>query len=79
MVTRMWYNADQPNPSIDLDPLKFGWIRVDDALYPKWYEGSPLPSAAELESLYETNSESEDDLSEAEAEWTDSSEEENDD
>ena len=53
MVTRMWYNADQPNPSIDLDPLKFGWIKVDDALYPKWYEGSPLPSAAELESLYE--------------------------
>ena len=76
MIARLWLNADQPNPSIDLDPLNFGWIKVENTLYPKWYDGSPLPSAAQLETPDEIDTESEDDLSEAEAEWSESSDEE---
>ena len=84
-IARMWCNADQPDPCEGLDSGKFGWRTVGMSLVPKSYEGSPLPSAGDLHvNVDEASPENENDetreedenFSEAEAEWTDSSDDE---
>ena len=47
MIARVWYNADTPNPNLNLDPLDFGWRKVGNSFYPQWYDGPALPSSAE--------------------------------
>ena len=47
MIARVWYNADTPNPNLNLDPLDFGWRKVGNSFYPQWYDGPALPSSAD--------------------------------
>ena len=75
MIARLWFNADQPNPSMGLNPLNFGWVEKEKILFPKWYDGSSLPSAEDLETSDDIESDSDDESVDVEAEWSDSSEE----
>ena len=70
MIARFWFNADQPNPSMGLNALNFGWVQKENILFPKWYDGSSLPSAEDLETSDgdEIGSDSDDETLEVEAE-----------
>ena len=79
MIAMMWYNADQPNPCEGLDPIDFGWCKVEKSFTPNWYEGAPIPAAVDLrmrndaEMMEDSDDEDEDIPGEAEAESSDSS------
>ena len=42
----IWLNADQDNPSKDLDPVEYGWKISDETsdYEPIWFEGEVAPS-----------------------------------
>ena len=61
-----------------MDPIDFGWPKVDQSFTPDWYEGSPIPAAGDLrmrnDGTMEHSDDEDDDLpGEAEAESSDSS------
>ena len=45
MVSMIWNRADSPIPAETLNPLDYGWTRVDDIWVPFWYEGEALPDS----------------------------------
>ena len=75
----MWYSADQPNPCEGLDPIDFGWRKVEKSFTPNWYEEAPIPAAVDLrmrsdaEMMEDSDDQDEDIPGEAEAESSDSS------
>ena len=77
LIARWWYNADTANPSLDLNPLNFGWCQEGNPYNPHWYSSSALPNTMDLKTQQESDPESEsEDFNEVDAEWTDSSEDE---
>ena len=85
MVALIWGKADNPFPAEEYNPLDFGWVEEDNYFVPLWHSGPVLPSvvakpsraneepAEPLEDEFQEDPELADD---AEAEWSESSEEE---
>ena len=48
LVSQSWVNYLDCNYH-SLDPLSNGWIFVDGALQPVWYEGASLPSEEQIQ------------------------------
>ena len=48
LVSHCWINCLDCNYQ-SLDPLSNGWIFVDGALQPLWYEGASLPSEEQIQ------------------------------
>ena len=78
LVARTWYNADQVQPSVGLDPTKFGWVQLEGSYHPDWYSGPALPRSEDLEasSSEKTAEKGYDEIEDMEAEWTDVSDNE---
>ena len=79
MVTRIWGSADTAHPSEGLNPEDSGWEKVNGAYRPVWFDGPPLPENLRNDENPEAEeSEEQDNLDDVqEAEWSDSSGEEN--
>ena len=82
----MWGKADTPNPSEGLNPEAYGWCKEQDEYQPVWFEGPALPehlrnaSVCSTEELHTEQNTEEDDLEDIqEVEWSESSEDEDDD
>ena len=77
LVSRMWFNADEAEPNLGLEPTEFGWRMVDGCFHPDWYSGPALPRSEHLQTfISEREKEEEEDadtIDVMEAEWTDSS------
>ena len=56
LVSHSWVNCLDCNYQ-SLDPLSNGWIFVDGALQPLWYEGASLPSEEQTENCLREESE----------------------
>ena len=56
LVSHSWVNCLDCNYQ-SLDPLSNGWIFVDGALQPLWYEGASLPSEEQIENCLREESE----------------------
>ena len=56
LVSHSWVNCLDCNYQ-SLDPLSNGWIFVDGALQPLWYEGASLPSEEQIQNYLREESE----------------------
>ena len=45
LVSRIWAQADTPNPHERMIPENFGWHKSGDEYRPVWYDGSALPDS----------------------------------
>ena len=80
LVSRMWGQADTPNPSESWNPEEYSWREDHGEYQPVWFEGPALPE--NLRNVQKCSSEGphteqipeEDDMEDLqEAEWSDSS------
>ena len=76
-LSKVWGNADLANPSEGLRPDEFGWKKEANHYQPVWFEGPSLPTKLYHASKQDADFEEEDLLDDLQdAEWSDSSSDE---